>query len=639
MKDQVQVALLGHPNVGKSVVFSKLTGVSALSSNYPGTTVEYQEGRVVHDGTNLTIYDLPGTYGLTGVSEDEKVATKLLAEKNPDCVVVIADATRLEPSLVLTFQVMELGYPTVLVLNQMDIARKRSTIDVKRLSEILGIPIVPSVAITGEGLDEVVELISKNGGRRSDFSVAYDSHIEDILRSLSDLLPDWALTHPKRGALLKLLEGNEFFLEKFSDEFKGRVESEKHRFEEHHKEAIEVHMNRDRYGEAGRIISEVLSPIPRMMSRRERISELSLRPWPGIPVLALVLLGVFSMVVFVGAFLETVFVSAYQDATGSFFDWMATSIGGDLGSALAAGLDLTMMSIVAIVIPYILLFYLVLAVLEDTGYLPRVVILLDGVMQKFGLSGRSVIPMIVGTGCNVPAILATRVLGSRRERLILSTVIILAVPCGAQTVVILGLVGAYGSIFHVAAIYAILLALIVISAWMMHRLMKFEPIGLMIEVPELSVPRLDNVLIKTYHRVKDFFLIAFPILLVSSIALELLMQYDILDAMVDPFSPLTVGLLGLPAVTIIALIFGVMRKEMSLQLLVVLFGTADFALAMTVDQMFVFSLVMATYVPCVSAFSVMFKEFGIKDSSKVILGSIFISFMLGGLANFILGLF
>jgi ferrous iron transport protein B len=191
----------------------------------------------------------------------------------------------------------------------------------------------------------------------------------------------------------------------------------------------------------------------------------------------------------------------------------------------------------------------------------------------------------------------------------------------------------------VAAIYAILLALIVISAWMMHRLMKFEPIGLMIEVPDLTVPRLDNVLNKTYHRVKDFFVIAFPILLVSSIVLELLMQYDVLDAMVDPFSPITVGLLGLPAVTIIALIFGVMRKEMSLQLLVVLFGTADFALAMTVDQMFVFSLVMATYVPCVSAFSVMFKEFGLKDSSKVIVGSIFISFMLGGLANFILGIF
>ncbi|MCE5297160.1 MAG: ferrous iron transport protein B [Euryarchaeota archaeon] len=639
MKDEVLVALLGHPNVGKSVVFSKLTGVSALSSNYPGTTVEFQEGRVVHEGVKIDIFDLPGTYGLTGVSEDEKVATKLLAEKNPDCVVVIADATRLEPSLVLTFQVLELGYPTILVLNQMDVARKRSTIDVNRLSEVLGIPVVPTVAITGEGLDEVVELISKAGGRRSDFSVAYDSHIEDILRSLSDLLPDWAINHPKRGALLKLLEGNEFFLEKFSEGLKAKVEAEKNRFEAHHKEAIEVHMNRDRYGEAGRIISEVISPIPRKMSRRERISELSLRPWPGIPILALVLLGVFSMVVFVGAYIETVFVSVYQDATGGFFDWMALSIGGDLGAALSAGLDLTMMSIVAIVIPYILLFYLVLAALEDTGYLPRVVILLDSVMQKFGLNGRSVIPMIVGSGCNVPAILATRVLGSRRERLILSSVIILAVPCGAQTVVILGLVGSYGSIYHVAAIYAILLALIVITAWMMHRLMKFEPIGLMIEVPDLTVPRLDNVLSKTYHRVKDFFIIAFPILLVSSIALELLMQYDVLDAMVDPFSPITVGLLGLPAVTIIALIFGVMRKEMSLQLLVVLFGTADFALAMTVDQMFVFSLVMATYVPCVSAFSVMFKEFGLKDSSKVIVGSIFISFMLGGLANFVLGLF
>lgn len=638
MNNEVLVALLGHPNVGKSVVFSKLTGVSALSSNYPGTTVEYQEGHVVHDGANLTIYDLPGTYGLTGVSEDEKVATKLLAEKDPDCVVVIADATRLEPSLVLTFQVIELGYPTILVLNQMDIARKRSTIDIDRLSKILGIPVVPCVAITGEGLDEVVELMSKDGGRRSGFSVAYDSHIEDIIRSLSDLIQDWPFDHPKRGALLKLLEGNEFFTEKFDAEFKGRVDSEKKRFEDHHKEAIEVHMNRDRYGEAGRIISEVVSPIPRKMSRREKISDLTLRPWPGIPILAVVLMSVFAIVVFVGGALETFLVDVYGNATSGFFDSLASSIGGELGSAISDGLDLALMSVVAIVIPYIILFYLVLAILEDTGYLPRVVILLDSVMQKFGMSGRAVIPMIVGTGCNVPAILATRVLGSRRERLILSTVIILAVPCGAQTVVILGLVGKYGSFFHVMAIYAILVALIVLSGWLLHRFMKLEPIGLMIEVPDLTMPQADNVMKKTYSRTKDFFVVAFPILFVSSLVLEFLMHYDVLDAMVDPFSPLTVGLLGLPAVTIIALIFGIMRKEMSLQLLVVLFGTADFALAMTVDQMFVFSLVMATYVPCVSAFSVMLREFGLKDSAKVILGSIFISFMLGGIANFVLHL-
>ncbi|HSV42758.1 MAG TPA: ferrous iron transporter B, partial [Methanomassiliicoccales archaeon] len=421
---EIVVALLGHPNVGKSVVFSKLTGVSAVSSNYAGTTVEYQLGKVVHGDKHISFYDLPGTYGLTGSTEDELVATQLLAEKNPDYVVVIADATRMEPSLVLAYQVIELGYRTILLLNQMDMARKRCTIDVQKLSDILGIPVVPAVAITDEGMDDLVDIITGGEVDPSEFRVHYDSHIEELLLRMGGRLPDFATSHPKRGVILKVLEGNKFFAKRFSWDFLNEVEKEKARFKEHHQEDIEVHMNRDRYGEAGRIISETVGKIPRRQSRRERISELTLKPWPGLPILALVLLGVFSSVVFVGSFLETTLVTIYTDATAGFFQWMADQIGGDVGLSIASGLNLTLMSIVAIVIPYILLFYLILAMLEDSGYLPRVVILLDGLMQKLGLSGRAIIPMIVGTGCNVPAILATRVLGSRRERLILSTVII-----------------------------------------------------------------------------------------------------------------------------------------------------------------------------------------------------------------------
>lgn len=638
MSRPTQVALIGHPNVGKSVVFSKLTGVSAISSNYPGTTVEFLEGKVNHKGQRIDIFDLPGTYGLSGASEDEKVATKLLTEREPDCVVVVADATRLEPSLVLAFQIIELGYRTIMLLNQMDVARKRHTIDVVRLSEILGIPVIPSVAISGEGLDDLIEAIAAPPQRRSDFKVRYDSHIEGMLERLIPQIKTYDLPNPKRGSLLKLLEGNAYFSTFFDDEIKALTENEVYEFRQEHGEDIEVHMNRDRYGEAGKIISEVVGKIPRQLSRRERISELTLKPWPGIPLMLVVLSAVFICLVFIGSAMETFLVTIYTDATAGFFSWLAGAIGGQIGSSIANGLNLTLMSIAAIVIPYILLFYLVLAMLEDSGYLPRVVILLDGLTQKLGLTGRSIIPMIVGTGCNVPAILSTRVLGSRRERLILSTIIILAVPCGAQTVVILGTIGTYGGLGYVAVIYGILVGLILLSGWVMHRTMADEPIGLMIEVPELAVPQLDNVLEKTYHRVKEFFVVAFPILLVTSLVLELLMEYGVMGALVDPFSWLTVGLLGLPAVTIIALLFGIMRKEMSLQLLVVLFGTADFITVMTVDQMFVFALVMATYIPCASAFSVMFKEFGVKDTAKVTLGSITISFLIGGAANFILHL-
>ena len=281
------------------------------------------------------------------------------------------------------------------------------------------------------------------------------------------------------------------------------------------------------------------------------------------------------------------------------------------------------------------MFYLILALLEDSGYLPRVVILLDGIMHKFGLHGRAIIPMIVGTGCNVPAILATRVMESKRERLILATITILAVPCSAQTVVILGTVGKFGNIWYAALIYVILLAILLVLGRLLNHFMKFEPTGLMFEIPDMAMPHAGNVLFKTWLRVKDFFVVAFPILLAGSIVLELLMNYGVLNSLVDPLSPFTVGFLGLPAIIIVALVFGVMRKEMSLQLLVILFGTANLALVMAPEQLFVFALIMATYVPCMSALAVMVKEFGLKDSMKVTLASLAIAFSLGGLAHFL----
>jgi len=268
-----------------------------------------------------------------------------------------------------------------------------------------------------------------------------------------------------------------------------------------------------------------------------------------------------------------------------------------------------------------------------------VVVLLDGVMHKIGLHGQAIIPMLVGMGCSVPAILATRVIESRRERLILGTIIVMAIPCSAQMAVIIGTVGNYGGIVYVLAILAILLGLVLILGRLLHKAIKFEPTSLMIEIPDLSVPRGNNILRKTWIRIKEFFVIAFPILLVGSIALELLNAYGILDRLVEPLAFFTEGWLGLPAIIIIALVFGVLRKEMSYQLLIVLFGTANLATVMTVEQLFVFALVMATFMPCMSAFAVMLKEYGLRDTLLMALSSIVLAFTLGGVANFLFQVF
>jgi ferrous iron transport protein B len=635
----MEIGLIGQPNAGKSALFTKLTGIGAISSNYPGTTVEFQEGSVLRHGVRLNFHDLPGTYSLTGITEDELVATKLLAERELEVVVAVADATRLEQSLVLIFQLIELGFKVVVAMNQMDVARRRFSLDLDRLQQLLGIPVVPTVAITGEGVEDLVQVLVTGRYQLSEFEVRYDRHIEALLEDLC-LNPDCRTgKFPKRGALLKLLEGNRFFSGQFSASFKEEVRKATVEFKEDHGEDIEVHINRDRYGESGRIANDVISNRvpPRKLSHR--FSDATLRPHTGIPILIAVLGAMFLIIVFVGGFLESALLGIYNATIGDFFLKLAEEIGGPLAEAIASGIDLSLQAILAIVIPYIMLFYLMLGIMEDTGYLPRVVVLLDGVMHHIGLHGRAVIPMIVGMGCNVPAILSTRVLESKRERLILAIVIVIAIPCSAQTAVIIGTVGTFAGAIWALGIYVILIAILLVLGRLLHKMLKFEPTSLAMEIPELTWPLPRNVLWKTWIRTKDFFVVAFPILLVGSIILEILMAYGVLQAFVEPLAPFTEGFLGLPPITIIALIFGILRKEMGLQLLVVLFGTADLSQVMTPEQLFIFALIMATYMPCLSALAVLSREFGWKDALKITLASVTIAFMLGGVANALFQIF
>jgi ferrous iron transport protein B len=635
----MKVVLAGNLNVGKSVLFTRITGVGVISANYPGTTVQFEEAGVTVKGQRIEVFDLPGTYSLAGVTEDEAVATRLLAEKNPDYVIAVLDATRLEQGLVLVLQLIELGYRVVLALNFWDQAKKRYSIDVAKLSNILKVPVVPTVATTGEGVDKLMEQVVSGNIQRSNYVTRYDSHIEAFLEDIAQGSIRTGSGFPIRGASIKLLEGNRLFTDQFSSSVKEYADEYRKEFRDQHYEDVEVHISRDRYGEAGRITSEVISKIEKTeMTLGDRISEVTLNPRTGIPILIAVLIGIFLSVVIIGGLLETLLHDAYIALVGNIFDQLAGAIGGSFGAAIAEGINLSIQAILSIVIPYILVFYLILGFLEDSGYLPRVVLLLDGIMVKLGLHGRAIIPMVVGTGCNVPAILSTRTLESKRERLILATIIVMAVPCSAQTVIIIGTVGQHAGILWAAAIYLILLTLVLLLGRVLHVLLKEEPSSLAMEIPDLSMPSARNVLSKTWLRIKDFFIIAFPLLLVGSLILELMMKFNVLSALVDPLSLLTVGLLGLPPVIIVALIFGVLRKEMALQILFVIFAInsgAELGFYLTDQQLFVFALVMATYMPCIGVLAALIKEFGAKEAVAVSISSIILAFLLGGLANFI----
>ena len=633
----IQVSMIGQPNVGKSSLFSRLTGIGVISSNYPGTTVEFDEATVTMDDVTLHFHDLPGTYSLYANSDDERVVIDMLRDAENDVILVVADSTNLESSLVLTIEVSELGIPLIVALNKYDLAAKRYDVDVDGLSRVLGVPVVPVSSKTGEGVSDLLHAISGGSAKVSDYRVMYDGHVMRYVEELRMMDPSitW-------GYAIKLLEGVDIGGSPVSSEVKDRIFQMSEEFAGIHKEPINMHLARDRYGDAHIIVMEALVKKQAPVPRKDRLAEITINPSTGIPILIGVLALTFGILIFVGDILATLVDDAYTGLVGDAFADFGNSIGGELGEAIFTGIDSSIAAILGLVIPYIMLFYILLGVLEDSGYLPRAVVLLDRSMHRIGVHGNGFIPMMVGFGCNVPAVMATRIIRSRRERLILCTVICMAIPCSAQLATITGVTGKYAGAVWVLAIFAVLIALGFFSGYVMNRSLKYEPSNLAMELPELQLPSVRNILKKTWMRISDFFKLAVPLLIVGSIIIELLVHYDLLDTIVEPMSWLTVTLLGLPAVTIIAFIAGILRKEMAYGMLVILaasVGIEDITLFMTAQQFIVFGLVMAIYIPCLATITAMYRELGAKDTALVSLASMAVAVTVGSVFNLVLSAF
>ncbi len=616
--------------------------MGVISANYPGTTVEFSEGKAKFMDMTVTVIDLPGTYSLAGNTDEERVATKLLFERNPDTVIAVLDATRLERNLVFLFELIESGYNVVAALNMYDIVRKNKTaIDVERLERTLMMPVIPTVATKGPGIDSLL-YTAVQMRRKSKFKVRYDSHTEQMISQLEKLLNEDDWQYPLRSVAIRLLMGDANVTDVATPAVRETAERLRDEFLKGHGEDIVVHIQRDRFGEAGRIAKEVVVTAATAKKVRGIDEDFTIRPATGIPLLVAVLASIFVVLVFGGGAIEGVLVGAWADTGKVYFNDLAEGAGSDLMAGVVQGISLSIEAMLALVIPYILVFYVMLSILEDSGYLVRVVSLLDGVMHRLGLHGRAVIPMVVGFGCNVPAILATRTMGSKRERLILAVLITIAVPCSAQTAIIVGSVGKFAGAWWALLIYLILMGTLVVLGLALHRFIKFEPSGMCVEIPDMRWPSAKQTAVKSYIRLKEFLTIAFPILLVGSIVLEALLALGILQQLLEPAEPFMVNVLGLPAFTAVALIFGILRKEMALQMLIVLSGalhaTTDLSDALTNEQMFVFALVMAVFMPCLAAFAVMAKEFGTKNTVFVTLASISLALVMGAVANAILSL-
>lgn len=628
----IQVALVGQPNVGKSSLFFKLTGVGVISSNYSGTTVEFDEGVVKVGDTILHIYDLPGIYSLSVNLEDEKIVVDMLRSNKNNMILFVMDSNNIESSLAFFMEVSELGFPIIVALNKIDLSSKRFDINVEKLSKILGVPIIPVSTRSKQGIDDLITVISNGEAKISDYKTNYDDSIAKYSEEIMKI--DQSITW---GHSIKLLEGLNAFTEKISQNTYERSAEIVKNFTKMHREAPNISIAKSRFEDARDIYMTVVKPNNSSISKKNKISEIIITPPTGVPIFLFVAALIFFTVIFVGGWLSELIDNLYTTTISQWFCSIGYDIGGEFGRSIMNGVNTSIVAILSLVIPYIALFYILLGILEDSGYMPRMVVLLDRVIRKFGVQGNAFLPMMVGFGCNVPAILSTRIMHSKKEKLVTCTLICMAVPCSAQLATITGVTGKYAGVFWIAIILTILLIIGITIGIVLNKKLNCKISSLAIELPELQMPRIHDVFIKTWIRIKDFFEIAVPLLVVGSIITELMVHYNILFYVVDPMSWLTVGLLGLPASTIICFITGILRKEMSYGMLVILAAAQNKLITefMSPQQFVVFGIVMATYMPCLATMIAMHKEIGIKYTISITLISVCVAIIVGSVFNVI----
>jgi len=565
----LKILLMGNPNVGKSVFFSRITGVKVIASNYPGTTVEFTKGSMRLGEEKVEVTDVPGTYTLEPTSKAEEVASLML--QDGDLVINVVDATNLERNLYLTLELLERQIPVIVALNIWDDTKHLGiTIDAAKLEELLGVPVVPTVAVTGEGIKELVSRIPE-------------------------------ATSPPLTA---------------------RTRDE-------------------RWAAVGSIINEVQTITHHHHTWLERLQDASVHPVIGLLIAALVLAGSFSIIRLIGEglinhaadpFFENLWepvMMKLSTALGSEGFWHDMLIGklfdGEIDFSQSMGVLTTGLYIpLGAVLPYILAFYLILSLLEDIGYLPRLAVLLDNLMHRMGLHGYSIIPTMLGLGCCVPAIMATRILESRRERFIAATLISIAIPCAASQAMIIGLVGERGT-QYVAMVYGTLFVVWVVLGLILNRTVRgFSP-ELLIEMPPYRLPSWRALPTKLWMRVYGFLKEALPIILGAIFVISILYTAGVFDAIANFTAPVVSGIFGLPKEAVVAIVVGFLRKDVAIGLLA--------PLSLTAGQLVIGCVVLTMFFPCIAAFVVLARELGYKGLLAAIGVMIIATIAVGGLLN------
>ncbi len=634
------IALAGNANVGKSVIFNQLTGSNQIIGNWPGKTVDRAEGTLRFEDYEITVIDLPGIYSFSTFSMEELVSRDYIAIEKPDVVINVLDAGILERNLFFTIQLLEMEAPLVVCLNQVDEALKKGMIiDKNELEKTLGAPVMFTVATRGEGVYDLIKTAVEVAERKpKPKTIKYKPEVEGRIEELASLIEDEKLDlkYPNRWVAIKLLEGDA--------EIKKLVASKSQKvanFAEILGEELATACQEpcfsiiasERYSLAATIVSQTVQQTVIKRSFSEKLDALTTHKVFGYFTSAGVIVGLLLWTFVVGSFLSGLIANAL-----SVIEPLDPALSGPIWAVLWNGVFGGIVAGLTLIIPYVIPFYLLLAAIEDSGILTRVAFMMDSAMHKIGLHGKALIPMILGYGCNVPAIQACKIMETRREKLLAAFAITFA-PCTARTLVIFGMVGAFLGIQWALALYVVNVAIIFLLGRVAMKAVPGKSTGLIMEMHGFKVPSLKVITKQTWARTKSIIYMVFPIYIIGSAAIQALYALNVLTPISDALSPLTVGWLGLPVAAGILLILGTVRKEFVLVGAVAILGTTNLALMFSPVQLVVMALVAMLYLPCLSTIAVLGKEFGWKAALTISAANIASAILIGGLAYRILTLF
>ncbi|GAB4387848.1 MAG: ferrous iron transport protein B [Thermodesulfovibrionales bacterium] len=636
-----RVVLIGGPNVGKSVIFGLLTGKYVTVSNYPGTTVEVFSANLSLDGKELLLVDTPGVNSLLPMSEDEKVTRDILLDDRPSTVVQVGDAKNLKRTLLITMQLAEMGLPLVLDLNMQDEALDRGiNIDLGVLREALGVDVVATVAPERKGIRDLKSAMARQHPVPR-VEVRYGQAIEEHVRMIEDLLPEASIS--RRSIALMVLAGDESLRQwlkaRMDEEALAELERLREECQRRFDRPIGLIVNETRLRKASEIAGLA---IKRSARRGGSVAALfgraSMHPIYGLPVLFFVLLGLYEFVGVFGAgtlvdffegvvferYLNPVFVKAVDTLVPVAF--LRDMLVGEYGV-----LTMALTYAIAIILPITTTFFIFFSILEDSGYLPRLAIMSNRVFNAVGLSGKAVLPMVLGLGCGTMAVMTTRILETRRERVIATFLLALAIPCSAQLGVILGMLGALSAAAMYIWIISVL-AVLLFAGFLASRVMPGERSDFFMEIPPIRMPSASNVAAKTMGRAVWYLKEAVPLFVLGTLALFILDKIAVLGVIERAASPVVTGVLGLPPRTTEAFLIGFFRRDYGAA---GLFAMASAGLLTPVQS--VVSLVTITlFVPCLANFFMIIKERGVKMALAMLAIVIPTAIAAGGFLNWLL---